>query len=387
MATLLDELFRYVGFGPDDGARLVAASDMLTPAFDHIVDAFYVAIDANPEARAVFQDEAQVARQKKLMRAWLERFFAGPYDDSYYDERARIGRAHVRIRLPQRYVFVSMNVIRSGLIRAVTANANPLVDSVALQQSIHRLCDVELAIMLETYREDYDSALRSAERLAALGQFAGTVAHELRNPLAVLSTSSHLLRRHAGEQPNLLRHVDRIERQVAVCGQIVDDLLSLARDRPPSFETVELRPLVEFAWAQLPAPVHTLSLSIDEGARSLRADAGQLRQVLVNLLQNASQAMPDGGIVVIEVTRAELGEHGEPALRVRIEDSGEGFSADALEHLFEPLFTTKARGIGLGLALCERVVTKHRGTLRVSNREPHGGRVDMVLPLAQKQEP
>jgi signal transduction histidine kinase len=124
-----------------------------------------------------------------------------------------------------------MNIIRSGLIEAVAAaDGNDGSDPVALQQSIHRLCDVELAIMLETYREDYDRALRTAERLATLGQFAGTVAHEMRNPLAVLSTSSHLLRRNAGSQPNVLRHVDRIERQIAVCGQIVDDLLALARD-------------------------------------------------------------------------------------------------------------------------------------------------------------
>lgn len=385
MATLLDELFRYVGFGPDDGARLVAASDMLTPAFDHIVDAFYVAIEESPEARAVFKDEAQVARQKKQLRAWLVRFFAGPYDDSYYEERARIGRAHVRIGLPQRYVFVSMNVIRAGLIHAVAAHRDRDVDTIPLQQSIHRLCDVELAIMLETYREDYDRALRTAERLATLGQFAGTVAHEMRNPLAVLSTSSHLLRRHAGEQPNLLRHVDRIERQLAVCGQIVDDLLALARDRPPSFETVELRPLIEFAWAQLPTPVHSLALSMAADATTLRADPGQLRQVLVNLLQNATQAMVEAGTVVIDVTRTELGEHREAALRIRIDDAGDGFSPEALEHLFEPLFTTKARGIGLGLPLCARVVAKHRGTLTAANREPRGGRVDIVLPVSQKE--
>jgi len=385
MATLLDELFHYVGFGHEDGARLIAASDMLTPAFDHIVDEFYVAIDANPEARAVFKDEAQVARQKKLLRAWLQRFFTGPYDDSYYDERARIGRAHVRIGLPQRYVFVSMNIIRAGLVRAVSTRVDDRIDAIALQQSIHRLCDVELAIMLETYREDYDRALRAAERLATLGQFAGTVAHEMRNPLAVLSTSSHLLRRHAGDQPNLLRHVDRIERQVAVCGQIVDDLLALARDRPPTFERVDLQPLIEFAWAQLPAPVHSLSLVVAEDATTLSADASQLRQVLVNLLQNATQAMNDVGVVVIDVARTQLGEHSEDALRIRIEDAGEGFSREALEHLFEPLFTTKARGIGLGLPLCARVVAKHRGTLTASNHEPHGGRVDIVLPLSQNE--
>lgn len=386
MATLLDELFRYVGFGPEDGARLMAASATLTPAFDSIVDRFYVAIEANPEARSVFKDEAQIARQKALLRSWLVRFFAGPYDESYYEERARIGRAHVRIGLPQRYVFVSMNVIRSGLVESVAARGMADADTVALQQSIHRLCDVELAIMLETYREDYDRALRTAERLATLGQFAGTLAHEMRNPLAVLSTSSHLLRRNAGEQPNVLRHVDRIERQIAVCGQIVDDLLALARDRPPSFESVELRPLFEFAWAQLQASQHSLAISIADDATVLSADASQLRQVLVNLLQNATQAMSEPGVVSIEVARTTLGDQREEALRIRVEDGGEGFSTAALEHLFEPLFTTKARGIGLGLPLCQRVITKHRGTLSASNREPRGARVDIVLPVAHKEE-
>ena len=163
MAPLLDELFRYVGFDEQDGARLVAASDALEPSFQGIVDEFYVAIDGNREARAVFEDEAQVARQKGLLLAWLRRFFAGPYDDSYLEERSRIGRAHVRIRLPQRYVFVSMNIIRDGLTRAVWALTDTPLDRMALLQSIHRLCDVELAIMLETYREGYDRALRTAE--------------------------------------------------------------------------------------------------------------------------------------------------------------------------------------------------------------------------------
>ncbi|MCB9629361.1 MAG: histidine kinase [Sandaracinaceae bacterium] len=386
MAPLLDELFRYVGFDEQDGARLVAASDALEPSFQGIVDEFYVAIDGNREARAVFEDEAQVARQKGLLLAWLRRFFAGPYDDSYLEERSRIGRAHVRIRLPQRYVFVSMNIIRAGLTRAVWALDDPQLDKIALLQSIQRLCDVELAIMLETYREDYDRALRTAERLATLGQFAGTLAHEMRNPLAVLSTSSHLLRRHAGDDPGVVRHVDRIERQVAVCGQIVDDLLALARDSPPRFEPVDLASVIEFAWAQLTKPEHTLDVTVAPDAGSVPADESQLRQVLVNLMENATQAMTEGGAVEVQVARCTLTRPGEEvdAVRIRIEDSGAGFTPEALEHLFEPLFTTKARGIGLGLPLCHRIVTKHHGRLSASNRSPRGARLDIVLPLAQK---
>ena len=330
----------------------------------------------------MFEDEAQVARQKRLLRGWLERFFTGPYDASYVEERSRIGRAHVRIRLPQRYMFVSMNIIRDGLTRAVWALTDTPLDRMALLQSIHRLCDVELAIMLETYREGYDRALRTAERLAALGQFAGTLAHEMRNPLAVLSTSSHLLRRHAGEAPAIARHVDRIERQVAVCGQIVEDLLGLARDTPPRVAPVDVARLVEIAWAQLTKPLHTLSLRVAPDAATVLADEGQLRQVLVNVMENATQAMPEGGVVDVDV---HVGVLANPAgdldgVVIRVEDTGPGFTPEALEHLFEPLFTTKARGIGLGLPLCHRVIGKHGGRLSVHNREPRGARVDITLP-------
>ena len=154
------------------------------------------------------------------------------------------------------------------------------------------------------------------------------------------------------------------------------------RTRPPT----ALQPLIEFAWAQLPTSPHTLSLTMAESSLSLRADPGQLRQVLVNLLQNATQAMSDGGVVSVHVGPAPDDELGRESVRIRVEDAGAGFSPDALEHLFEPLYTTKARGIGLGLPLCQRVVAKHRGKLTAGNREPHGGRVDIVLPLTQPSQ-
>jgi signal transduction histidine kinase len=239
--------------------------------------------------------------------------------------------------------------------------------------------------MLETYREGYDRALRTAERLATLGQFAGTLAHEMRNPLAVLSTSSHLLRRHAGDSPAVARHVDRIERQVDVCGQIVEDLLALARDTPPRFEPVALRELVEFSWAQLTKPEHSLALTVAPGAEKVSGDASQLRQVLVNVMENATQAMPSGGAVHVDIALATLARPGEevPAVRIRVDDSGDGFTPEALAHLFEPLFTTKARGIGLGLPLCRRIIAKHHGRLRASNRAEGGARLDISLPVTQ----
>ena len=163
-------------------------------------------------------------------------------------------------------------------------------------------------------------------------------------------------------------------------------LLALARDSPPRFEPVDLASVIEFAWAQLTKPEHTLDVTVAPDAGSVPADESQLRQVLVNLMENATQAMTEGGAVEVQVARCTLTRPGEEvdAVRIRIEDSGAGFTPEALEHLFEPLFTTKARGIGLGLPLCHRIVTKHHGRLSASNRSPRGARLDIVLPLAQK---
>jgi signal transduction histidine kinase len=382
---MLEEMCSYVGFDDADIRLLVELGPLVEPDLERVVDRFYDAIEASPKARAVFEDEAQIARQKVSLRLWLVGIFQGVYDEAYYQRRARIGRAHVRMGLDQRYMFGGMSVVRSGLHQSI-AERLPAAGwdrpkSLAAMRALDRILDIELAIMLETYAEGYARRVRSTERLATLGQVAASIGHELRNPLAVMETSLHLLQRNSGPEPKAKRHIERIGAQVAVCGEIISDLLDLARDRPAERQAVAPLRLVDEALALLPR----LDLPIEIHAETeplpeVQIDAGQARQLLANLMSNALEATRGHGTKV----RVELAVLPGEILRVRVLDEGRGIPDEVRERLFEPLFSTRSKGIGLGLALCLRIVEKHGGTIAASNRPEGGARFEVHLPSRAK---
>ena len=194
--TFLQNLKAYVEFDAESSATLRAMVPIVTPHLESIMDDFYAAIEAHPGARTVITGGTeQILRLKKTLQRWLLELLSGPHDEAYFDRRARIGRVHVQINLPQAYMFTAMDriwvqtvaVIRPVLARDPEAFERTLV-------ALHQIMDIELAIMLETYREDLLAKNRTAERLATIGQFAAGIGHELRNPLGVMETSVYLLR-------------------------------------------------------------------------------------------------------------------------------------------------------------------------------------------------
>ena len=375
---LLDELMRYIEFTPQDAALMSAMGPALRPHFPRIVDEFYAAIDRSPGAAAVFTGgAAQIERQKLMLLGWLEGLVAGVYDDAYVERRARIGRTHVRIALDQRYMFAAMNIVRAGLHAALDEEAGGALEHrSAGHRAIDRLCDMELGIMLETYREAYIARVKDAERLATIGQVAASIGHELRNPLAVMQTSVHMLeRRLPGDERNV-RHLHRLDDQIALCNTIISDLLELARDRPPERSASDLAAVVREAAQSVPRPEHVaLELQLAESLPTLAVDPGQFRQLVVNLVLNAVQAIEDVGRVEVQVT---VDEH---SLLLRVEDNGTGLAPEVHAHLFEPLFTTRSDGTGLGLALCRRITERHGGTISASNRDGGGAIFSVRLPL------
>ncbi len=376
--SILAEITSYVRFDADDAARLRALGEVIECHFDAIVDDFYEAIERSPEARAVFESPAQIRRQKVSLRRWLDGVVGGIYDAAYYEQRARIGRAHVRIGLDQRYMLAAMNVVRTSIHRSFDTERRTIDWSdreyIETHLSIDRICDIELAIMLETYREDYVRRIRSSERLATLGQFAASIGHELRNPLAVIDTSLHLIRRRVEEDPRVARHIERIGEQTALCSTIIADLLDLARDRDLERHPTFIRKLVEAAASETPRG-EGVSVVIDiQPELEANVDASQLRQLLMNLLANAVDAVGAEGQV--SVAAAARGAR----LELSVRDTGAGLSEEVKAHLFEPLFTTKQHGIGLGLALCHRIVSKHGGEIRAENHEDGGALISIILP-------
>ena len=384
MQSLLDDLFAYTGFGEDDASTLRAIGPALSPRFDAIVADFYEAIDRTPRAAAVIRGgEPQRARLRASMHDWLAGLFVGVYDAAYVERRARIGRVHVAIRLDQRLMFGAMNRLRRGLHDAICAAELEAELRVRAHVAVDRICDVELAVMLETYRDHYVAQQRAQERLSTLGRLAASIGHELRNPLAVIATSTHLARSAAGDPARLARHLDKVDRQVKLSEGIIGDLLALAGDRPPNREAVDLAALVDDVCESLHiGDGIAVQAHIDPRVAEVFVDGGQLRQVLANLVLNAVQALESVHGGQIEV-RATLEDEHELALEVL--DDGPGLPPHVHAQIFEPLFTSKAGGLGLGLALCREIVDKHGGRIEARDREGGGAHIELRIPEALKR--
>ena len=382
--ALFEELRADAGFDGDAALRVQRARPLLEPHFDAIVEAFYAKIEASGSMRALFADEAQLKRQRGSLRAWLGTLLSGPYDEAYFDLRCRIGRAHVRIQMPQHHMFSMMSLLRTGLQTAraqeAAAAAWSADDSEATQRALDQLVDVELGVMLETYREDYVQRLRANERLAAIGQLAATIGHELRNPLAVIDTSLHLLERRLGDDPKAHRHANKIGTQVGVCGEIITALLMLARDRPPERHPAPVGPIVASALEGLARYGVKIGVELPDDLPAAFVDAGQIRQVVANLVSNAIHAVqagprPEGHVELVGMKQ-------DDTLVLEVRDDGPGITPEVRARLFEPLFTTRAKGVGLGLALVRRVIEKHGGTVEAVPRSQGGACFRIELPGA-----
>jgi signal transduction histidine kinase len=367
-----DNVTAYVGFDAAASDALREAHPLVAPHFGAIIDDFYATIEAHPDARAAITGgAAQIARLKRSLLQWIDELFRGPHDDAYFERRARIGRVHVRIDLPQRYMLTAMDRIRLRSVDVLRDAAG--VDPAALRrmlEALHKLLDIELAIMLETYRDDLLAKNRTAERLATIGQFAAGIGHELRNPLGVVESSAYLVSRRLEQlqvaDAGIDRHMEKIAGEVKRAGKTISDLLELARSRPLARHRVDARDLVAQAIPNANLPATTVVANDVPEGLPLDADPDQLGRVLTNLLINASQAIQAAageGHVWIDATR----DGSVTTLRVR--DDGPGVPADLREQVFEALFTTKAKGSGLGLALCRRIAEAHGGAVTLEPSE------------------
>jgi signal transduction histidine kinase len=226
--------------------------------------------------------------------------------------------------------------------------------------------------------------LVAQERLAAIGQLAAGVGHELRNPLGVVTNALYLLRSTVTpeQEARVGRHIETAEREVIAAATIVESLLDFARERAPVTGAVDLADVLEEALSVAPPPpeVSVERRGLDELPAAL-VDRQQLRQVILNLLTNAYEAMPDGGTLTIEA------ETIDERVELRVSDTGTGMDEETRSHIFDPFYTRKVKGIGLGLAVSRRIVELHGGSITAESEPGHGATFALSLPLATAAEP
>jgi two-component system NtrC family sensor kinase len=238
----------------------------------------------------------------------------------------------------------------------------------------------------EAQRQIYQS-----DKLAAVGQLAAGVAHEINNPLTGVLTYASFLRKRVEDRPELKDDLDVIVRETKRCRQIVKGLLDFARPMPPEKQVCDLAEIVERAiqivQVQLTAHRVELRRQIRPDLPRVTVDANQIQQVLVNLLLNANDAIGDDGgtitLVAERVPDADGSRERARQIEVRVSDSGSGIPPENLEKIFDPFFSTKGRkGTGLGLAVVWGIIEKHGGRIEVQSEVGKGTTFRILLPIA-----
>lgn len=378
------ELQRYVGWTDEDARRVQSVAPRLQSYLAPLIDDFYEEIDRHAEARKVITGgQTQIERLKGTLRAWLRDLLTGPYDSAYVTRRWRVGQRHVEIGLDQVYTNVALSRLRRGLLTALEQSlSSQEPEFLAIRRSLNTLLDLDLAIIEDAYQAEYLARQQRAERLAAIGQVAAGIAHELRNPLNVVKTSIYFLLNARNATPaKTAEHLHRIERHVTVADNVITALSNFAKMPLPNLRPSSIQDCLQQVLEVNTVP-DTIRVAMDCPATlpPVLADPDQLAIVFGNLVRNAREAMPQGG------TLSLTGRHIDDSVEVAVADTGIGIAPENLHRIMEPLYSTKARGLGLGLAIARSILEKNRGTLRVTSEPKRGTTFTVRLAAAQGAE-
>ncbi len=237
---------------------------------------------------------------------------------------------------------------------------------------------------LEDLVEERTMMLSNTTRMAAIGETAGMVGHDLRNPLQTIINTIHLAKESmkmdevspTERHLRLERALDTIREQADFMNKIVSDLQDYARQTKPTFVEYDMQTLINETLSSISiSKAVEVSSTVEPDLPKLNVDPSLLRRAFTNIVTNALQAMPDGGKLRIKAWRSEK------LATVSFQDTGKGISEDVKAKIFSPLFTTKEKGVGLGLAVTRRLVESHRGEIKVTSKLGEGTTFTVEIPL------
>ncbi|MCJ7841794.1 ATP-binding protein [Lederbergia sp. NSJ-179] len=225
-----------------------------------------------------------------------------------------------------------------------------------------------------TDQKKAEEMMDRTEKLSVVGQLAASIAHEIRNPLTVIKGFIQIL-----NQMGNIRYLDLVLEELKRIEDIINDLLILAQPQSSKMEKLNVQELLEstIALFQSEALLHNIDIqtNIDLADPILQGEANRLKQVLINILKNVSEAMPDGGKIHLSARNLEDGR-----IEIRIKDNGPGIPEERMQNLGQPFYSTKEKGTGLGLMICQRIIKNHGGTMEIKSKVNEGTTINIVLP-------
>ncbi|MFH1079159.1 MAG: ATP-binding protein [Pseudomonadota bacterium] len=237
-------------------------------------------------------------------------------------------------------------------------------------------------------KERTQQQLIQTEKLAALGSVAAGVAHEVKNPLAIIIQGVAFLQTALHGDERLADVAARIEKSALRADNIVKALLGFARQIAIKTEEADIAPLIDETILLVDHQINLKHIRVEKryasGLPQVVMDSSQIRQVLINLFMNAIEAMSEGGVLGIR-TGPAMGEDNQPLVQIVVSDTGEGIPEDRLQKVFDPFFTTKDKmgNTGLGLSISKGIIDRHQGTVVVESEAGRGTRVTIGLPATR----
>ena len=276
--------------------------------------------------------------------------------------------------------FITGNPISETDIRLLNTLANHAALAIDRARAYSEI--KERAEQLEEAYEQLASAQKEkieAEKLAAIGELTAMVAHEIRNPLSTIGGFARSMLRGPDELARVLRNSQIILEEVERLEQILSRLLDFARAPSSGMVLDRIEPLIEYARQVTESLAEQadveVRVNVEQDLPEIFLDHDQFQQVMVNLVRNAVEAMPDGGVLEIGACR------GEESVELYVSDTGAGISEEHVDEVFDLFYTTKPSGTGLGLALSQRIVERHGAELRVSSEKGKGTTFVIALPI------
>lgn len=278
---------------------------------------------------------------------------------------------------------------KSGAVIPIGFSTSPLVENKEQIGVIVTFRDLTEMNLMRKQVERMD-------RLATLGELATGIAHEVRNPLGGIKAAAQVLEESFEDSDRRLELVSRIVREIDRVNNLLMDFFKFAKPIKPSRDYFNIETLIDSIYLLTAMQLTTKKISFKENfsdvVPNIFADQNQVEQVLMNIFLNAIQAMPDGGELTVKTYTTTVGDNPNlqwsddafdqdlPFVAIEIEDTGSGIAQENLEKIFNPFFTTKTEGMGLGLSICSRLVTENNGNIHVDSEVGKGSKFTVMLP-------
>ncbi|MFT7620746.1 MAG: two-component system sensor histidine kinase HydH [Planctomycetota bacterium] len=357
----------YLGVDRETTTTIRCLQPVLNDGLEKIVRGFYSRMREHPDAMSKFPGgEVQIARQELALRGWLINLIADAGLAKSSKAQMRIGAVHMAASINEELIVASMNWLRHE-IADVIRSAGTLPGSCTAADgvdAINKLLDYNLGLILTSYWRFLQDRVMRADRLIQIGQYTASINHELRNPLGVIGTSAYLLRASLGDSiaPKAEMHLDKIDRNLERAQSIIAGLLRLLRVEQPKREKIKVGDFLSEQLENLTIPdgIEVEIFRADQTNGHSSFDPTQVGQVIENLVQNSIDASgKDEGRIQIKY------EVDSDGLVIHIRDNGSGIDPNLTHQIFDPLFSTKSFGTGLGLTLAKAIIESHGGSFEL----------------------